>query len=353
MVRTGRAGSAIVRACPRTIRLAGTASVAPGRARAGKRSSRSSTDSRATRGSWSHFPAGRGPRPGHSAEVTTSSSFAWVPTRRGSRPIALPWHSPALTFRCPPPCRAQSATLPIGRAYAISERHHGVFLEDVPPERAEALGSTLADLLLALYAARARGRLPVLWHQHDRSALLLAPVLDVRKTHRRPRQGGARLERVAGRRPRLAARSSGAAERMRALLDAVPERRDLVHGDLLHGNVRVRPDATPGRGGVLMEVLGARRLPLRRRTAGTFWAPWHEGIAAADVLPRGARRTIGQGRAESPSSTPRGSPSPVRLHIGFTHLGWNLWTGNHLDLDATAQRLDEVLERGPLPLTGD
>jgi hypothetical protein len=38
------------------------------------------------------------------------------------------------------------------------------------------------------------------------------------------------------------------------------------------------------------------------------------------------------------------------LHIGFTHLGWNLWTGNQADLAATARRLAEVLERGPLPL---
>ena len=30
---------------------------------------------------------------------------------------------------------------------------------------------------------------------------------------------------------------------MRALAEACPERRDLVHGDLLHGNVLVSPDA--------------------------------------------------------------------------------------------------------------
>jgi hypothetical protein len=40
------------------------------------------------------------------------------------------------------------------------------------------------------------------------------------------------------------------------------------------------------------------------------------------------------------------------LHIGFTHLGWNVWTGNQAALAATARRLAEVLERGPLPLTG-
>jgi hypothetical protein len=39
------------------------------------------------------------------------------------------------------------------------------------------------------------------------------------------------------------------------------------------------------------------------------------------------------------------------LHIGFTHLGWNVWSGKQADLAATARRLAEVLERGPLPLT--
>jgi hypothetical protein len=38
------------------------------------------------------------------------------------------------------------------------------------------------------------------------------------------------------------------------------------------------------------------------------------------------------------------------LHIGFTHLGWNLWTGDQAALAATARRLAEVLERGPLSL---
>jgi hypothetical protein len=48
--------------------------------------------------------------------------------------------------------------------------------------------------------------------------------------------------------------------------------------------------------------------------------------------------------------------APVRsfrcyeLHIGFTHLGWNIWTGNQADLAVTARRLAEILDRGPLPL---
>jgi len=40
------------------------------------------------------------------------------------------------------------------------------------------------------------------------------------------------------------------------------------------------------------------------------------------------------------------------LHIGFTHLRWYLWIRDQAGLAATARRLAEVLERGPLPLTG-
>lgn len=68
---------------------------------------------------------------------------------------------------------------PSGRAYAISVRHHGRFLEDTPAEQAG-----------------------------DRE---------------------------------LAALSAAVTERVRSLAAACPERRGLVYGDLLHGNVLVGP----------------------------------------------------------------------------------------------------------------
>src|SRR5690348_350649 len=44
---------------------------------------------------------------------------------------------------------------PAGRAYAISVRHHGRFLEDTPAEQAGAITPTLTRLLVALYRAPA------------------------------------------------------------------------------------------------------------------------------------------------------------------------------------------------------
>jgi hypothetical protein len=81
----------------------------------------------------------------------------------------------------------------------------------------------------------------------------------------------------------------------------------------------------------------------------SFWAPFHPGIAAADPL-------SGLLRAPSVRAGPGALLDAAARHhcyelpIGFTHLGWNVWTGNQADLAATARRLAEVLERGPLPL---
>ena len=55
-------------------------------------------------------------------------------------------------------------------------------------------------------------------------------------------------------------------------------------------------------------------------------------------------------RACGPGLAPWARHHCYELHIGFTHLGWNIWTGNQADLAATARRLAEILERSPLPL---
>jgi aminoglycoside phosphotransferase (APT) family kinase protein len=56
-------------------------------------------------------------------------------------------------------------TTPSGRAYAISVRHHGRFLEDTPVEQAGAIAPALTRLLVALYRVPADPDAPVVWHQ--------------------------------------------------------------------------------------------------------------------------------------------------------------------------------------------
>jgi aminoglycoside phosphotransferase (APT) family kinase protein len=191
---------------------------------------------------------------------------------------------------------------------------------------------------------------PVVWHQPGASAgswreFLLAGLVDDpgKLVH------GWRAA-LAGDQE-LAALSAAVTERVRALMDACPERRDLVHGDLLHGNVLVSPDARRVEA-VLSWKCSVRGDFLFDAAWCSFWAPFHPGIAAADPL---------SGLLRAPSV--RAEPSALldaaarhhcyQLHIGFTHLGWNVWIGDQAGLAATARRLAEVLERGPLPLTGD
>ena len=77
-------------------------------------------------------------------------------------------------------------------------------------------------------------------------------------------------------------------------LDACPERRDLVHSDLVHQNVLVSDDWSrvtavfswkcSVRGDFLFDVAWC-----------TFWSAWHPGIAAIDLW----GRTTGRSRRSS------------------------------------------------------
>jgi aminoglycoside phosphotransferase (APT) family kinase protein len=249
----------------------------------------------------------------------------------------------------PVPEVREVGTTPSGRAYAISVRHHGRFLEDTPAEQAGAITPTLTRLLVALYRVPAGPDVPVVWHPADASAgswreFLLAGLVD--DPGKLVRGWSAAL---AGDRE-LAALSAAVTERVRALADACPERRDLVHGDLLHGNVLVSPDARRVEA-VFSWKCSVRGDFLFDAAWCSFWAPFHPGIAAADPL---------SGLLLAPSV--RAEPGALldaaarhhcyELHIGFTHLGWNVRIGDQAGLAATARRLAEVLERGPLPLTG-
>ena len=257
--------------------------------------------------------------------------------------MAMVFSSPGL----PVPEVREVGLSPDGRAYAISVRHHGLFLEETPVELGASLAPTLVGLLVALYAVPAGVNSPVLWHQEGGSQLswrefLVGGLVD------NPDNAVHGWSTALAADPKLAALSSGVVERIRELLDACPERRDLVHGDLLHGNVLVSPDASRVHA-VFSWKCSVRGDFLFDAAWCSFWAPWYGAIAGADPL-----------TSVLASPAVRAEPHALinaaarhhcyELHIGFTHLGWNIWTGNQADLDATAKRLSEVFERGPLLL---
>ena len=229
-------------------------------------------------------------------------------------------------------------------------RHHRRFLEDTPAGQARTLAPTLTRLLVALYQVPSGPDSPVMWHRAGAPAGSWRefPLDGLADDPAKPVHGWSAA--LAGDRE-LAALSAAAAERVRALAEACPERRDLVHGDLLHGNVLVSPDARRVEA-VLSWKCAVRGDFLLDAAWCSFWAPFHPGIAAADPL-------SGLLRAPAVRAEPGALfDAAVRhhcyeVHIGFTHLGWNVWTGDQAPLAATARRLAEVLERGPLPLAGD
>jgi Ser/Thr protein kinase RdoA (MazF antagonist) len=137
------------------------------------------------------------------------------------------------------------------------------------------------------------------------------------------------------------------AARVGVLVDSCPERRDVVHGDLLHGNVLVSEDASTVeavfswkcsvRGDFLYDVAWC-----------TFWGAWHPGIAALDVWGRLVDGGSDEGDREALVDAATRHHC-YELQIGATHLGWYAWTGDEVELRATARHTAEILERGPRP----
>ena len=252
----------------------------------------------------------------------------------------------------PVPQIKEVGTTPTGGAYAISVRHHGRFLEDTPVERADAVAPTLTRLLVALYRVPASPGTPVMWHPAGAPArswreFVLARMADD------PGNPGHGWRAALDADPKLAALAAAVCDRMRPLVAACPERRDLIHGDLLHGNVLVSPDCRR------VEAV----LSWKRSLRGDFlydaawcsvWGPvFYPGIAAATTDPlSGLLQDPGLRADRSALVDAAVRHHCYELQIGITHLGWSIWTWNQEHLTATAELLAEILERGPLPSTG-
>jgi aminoglycoside phosphotransferase (APT) family kinase protein len=134
--------------------------------------------------------------------------------------------------------------------------------------------------------------------------------------------------------------------RIHELLPLCPERRDLIHGDLLHQNVLVSNDASQvtavfswkcsAYGDFLYDVAWC-----------TFWRGWHPGIAASDIW---NRTMLAQDLTEADLVNASLRHHCYELQIGASHLGWNAWIGNQDDLEAVALVLERTLAKGPLPM---
>ena len=252
--------------------------------------------------------------------------------------------------------RFTSSTLPVpaivarGRAldlhFAISRRHYGRFVETMPVTAADAVGGALAALLAALRAVPAQVDEGVVWYEPAGAnavtwqAWLRAGLVD----NPAARVSGWRAQLAAN--PQLDALFKRCEARIEQLLPVCPERRDLIHGDLLHQNVLVAEDGRQVTG-IFSWKCSVRGDFLFDVAWCTFWGDWHPVIAAADLW----RRTC---LATDLKKTDL-LDAPARHHcfelcIAASHLGWYAWTGDQQNLVAVAQATERVLDRGPLPL---
>jgi aminoglycoside phosphotransferase (APT) family kinase protein len=230
--------------------------------------------------------------------------------------------------------------------FAISRRHYGRFVETTSVEEANAVGGALETLLAAMRAVPAKADDTVVWYESKASAVvtwhawLRSGLVDDPKA----RVSGWSAKLASS--PRLDALFKACESRIEQLLPACPERRDLIHGDLLHQNVLVSDNATEVTG-IFSWKCSARGDFLFDVAWCTFWSAWHPTIAAADLW---HRTLVAADLSEEDLADAPARHHCYELQIAASHFGWHVWTGDSQGLVALADATERTLERGPLPL---
>lgn len=195
--------------------------------------------------------------------------------------------------------------------FAISERKDGVFLEDVNDPQLAPLVSQLLD---ALRAAPLLDKPEYTWRSW------LAAGLD-------PNGRNAPWRKLVARDPIAGPIADRVDARIAQLLDEVPEKQELFHGDLVHKNVLVAEDLSSinavfswkcsGRGDALFDLAWL-----------TFWSPWYPGIAALGLKPNDQDAKLHH---------------IYELHIGATHLNWYGQVEDKVNLHKVAHEIERRL----------
>ncbi len=225
-----------------------------------------------------------------------------------------------------------------GGYFAISERAFGDFLEELPPARMEAAVPSLLDTLDALRTAdtsdtkgfgawdrRGDGRYP------DWATFLLDIDAGTPPAFRSTwRRDLARSDLAQG------AFRAGRRE-LEALAPRCPNRRSVVHSDLLNRNAFV---AGPRVSALIDWQCALYGDHLFELAWFTFWAPWHAGIAAAGLRERALERWR-RGAVDLTDADLR--LRCYELRIGVSHLVYNAWRRDLVSLEATARRTLQAL----------
>lgn len=220
----------------------------------------------------------------------------------------------------------------LGRYFSISRRLHGTFLEETPLERAENAGKAIAELLGTMRVATAghgQGAEKVNWYSPGQeSNVTWAEWL---RSSLADRAGSP----TSGWRARLAEDVDSdrlftrCEQRIAELLPHCPERRDLIHGDLLHKNVLVSADAARVTG-VFSWKCSALGDFLYDVAWCTLWGNWFPAIASSGIW----ERTV----SASDLNAEDMANAALRHHcyelqIAASHMGWYVWTEDSSNLE--------------------
>ncbi len=230
----------------------------------------------------------------------------------------------------------------LSRSFAISRRAHGRFIEDVRPEEAERSAQTIDRLLGSLRSVEAPAGAGVDWFTSEQPVPTSWRGWLARGLQDDPSRTVSGWRSKIATDPELDDLWERTIRRIFELVDHCPERRDLIHGDLLHQNVLVSEAAD--------EVTAV--FSWKCSTWGdflydvawlTFWGPWHPGIEAVDVW----NRTLTGGLSPEDLHDAARRHHCYELHIGAQHLAWCSWTGDATSLAEVAEQTVRVLDRGP------
>ena len=233
------------------------------------------------------------------------------------------------------------AVLEIGEAFdgvfAVSKRMEGDKIDELTPDRIGAAIDHLIDTLIELQNVALPGTgfgawtTPNGYAPHAGWCDFLTAVPD--EDH----------ARVDGWRPALAARPDErdvfdrAQSELEELVGHCPDRRQVVHGDLLAGNVLVSPDNRIS--AVFDWGNSLAGDPLYDLAWLMFWSPWHPGIDPLRVRQAAARFD------DDSSGVIDTRLCCYQLHVALQGMQYQAFAGLDTDLQATAQHTERLLDR--------
>jgi len=220
----------------------------------------------------------------------------------------------------------------LGRKFAISRRHHGGFIEVASPQRSNSVCKSLGNLLAALRSNRDLGNpdsVNVEWYE--------PPGEGAASWHawlRMGVSGNAETHHLYA--PTM--------QKIEKLLQLVPERRELVHGDLLHQNVLISDTDSSEVTGVFSWKCSALGDFLYDVAWCTLWSPWFE-VLNADLLWQLTLDADDLADADLELAAER--HYCYELQIALSHIGWFITSKDDTNLQRLSPQLEALLDRGP------